>query len=60
LQFAYEKSLRDLEWEYVQEKQSTTMSWISGIDTTMQQANALKAEGKDNSSLLQQIRDSKT
>ena len=60
LQFAYEKSLRDLEWEYVQEKQSTTMSWISGIDTTMQQANALKAEGKDNSSLLQQIRNSKT
>ena len=60
LQFAYEKSLRDLEWEYVQEKQSTTMSWISGIDTTIQQANALKAEGKDNSSLLQQIRDSKT
>ena len=60
LQFDYEKALRDLEWEYVQEKQSTTMSWISGIDTTMQQANALKAEGKDNSSLLQQIRDSKT
>ena len=60
LQFAYEKALRDLEWEYVQEKQSTTMSWISGIDTTIQQANALKAEGKDNSSLLQQIRDSKT
>ena len=60
LQFDYEKALKDLEWEYVQEKQSTTMSWISGIDTTMQQANALKAEGKDNSSLLQQIRDSKT
>ena len=60
LQFTYEKDLRDLEWEYVQEKQSATLSWISGIDTTIQQANALKAEGKDNSSLLQQIRDSKT
>ena len=60
LQFNYEKALRDLEWEYVQEKQSATQSWISGIDTTMQQANSLKASGKDNSSLLQQIRDSKT
>ena len=60
LQFTYEKDLRDLEWEYVQEKQSATLSWISGIDTTIQQANALKAEGKDNSSQLQQIRDSKT
>ena len=60
LQFNYEKALRDLEWDYVQEKQSATQSWISGIDTTMQQANSLKASGKDNSSLLQQIRDSKT
>ena len=60
LQFAYEKALRDLEWEYVQEKQSATLSWISGIDTTIQRANAFKAQGKDNSSLLQQIRDSKT
>ena len=60
LQFTYEKDLRNLEWEYVQEKQSATMSWISGIDTTMKQANALKAQGKDNKSLLQQIRDSKT
>ena len=60
LQFTYEKDLRDLEWEYVQGKQSTTLSWISGIDTTIQQANALKAQGKDNSSQLQQIRDSKT
>ena len=60
LQFTYEKDLRDLEWEYVQGKQSATLSWISGIDTTIQQANALKAEGKDNSSQLQQIRDSKT
>lgn len=60
LQFNYEKALRDLEWEYVQEKQSATQSWISGIDTTMQQANSLKASGKDNSQLLQQIRDSKT
>ena len=60
LQFNYEKALRDLEWEYVQEKQSATQSWISGIDTTMQQANALKASGKDNSAQLQQIRDSKT
>ena len=60
LQFNYEKALRDLEWEYVQEKQSATQSWISGIDTTMQQANSLKASGKDNSAQLQQIRDSKT
>lgn len=60
LQFNYEKALRDLEWEYVQEKQSATQSWISGIDTTMQQANSLKASGKDNSSQLQQIRQSKT
>ena len=60
LQFTYEKDLRDLEWEYVQGKQSATLSWISGIDTTIQQANALKAQGKDNSSQLQQIRDSKT
>lgn len=60
LQFNYEKALRDLEWEYVQEKQSATQSWISGIDTTMQQANSLKASGKDNSSQMQQIRDSKT
>ena len=60
LQFDYEKALRDLEWEYVQEKQSITLSWISGLDTTIQQANSLKAEGKDNSSQLQQIRDSKT
>ena len=60
LQFNYEKALRDLEWEYVQEKQSATLSWISGIDTTMQQANSLKASGKDNSAQLQQIRDSKT
>ena len=60
LKFNYEKALRDLEWEYVQEKQSATQSWISGIDTTIQQANALKASGKDNSSQLQQIRDSKT
>ena len=60
LQFTYEKDLRDLEWEYVQEKQSATLSWIQGLDTTIQQANALKAEGKDNSSQLQQIRDSKT
>ena len=60
LQFNYEKALRDLEWEYTQEKQSATQSWISGIDTTMQQANSLKASGKDNSAQLQQIRDSKT
>ena len=60
LKFNYEKALRDLEWEYVQEKQSATQSWISGIDTTMQQANSLKASGKDNSAQLQQIRDSKT
>ena len=59
LQFTYEKDLRDLEWEYVQEKQSATLSWIQGLDTTIQQANALKAEGKDNSAQLQQIRDSK-
>lgn len=60
LQFNYEKALRDLELEYTQEKQSATQSWISGIDTTMQQANSLKASGKDNSAQLQQIRDSKT
>ena len=60
LQFNYEKALRDLEWQYVQEKQSATQSWISGIDTTIKQANSFKAEGKDNTQLLQQIRDSKT
>ena len=60
LQFDYEKALRDLEWDYVQEKQSATSSWISGIDTTMKQANSLKSKGEDNASQLKQIRDSKT